>query len=209
MIPSEEATPLDLTEVAVSTTMGSVSASLHAPIEVIGFHGCTEKAAISILSSNDFRLSTKAYDWVGDGFYFWEYASHRAEEWANKIYADTGDGSKPAVIRATIRLGNCLNLLDTEHMQQLADAYKAVVDSYHNAGRRLPSNTSTGAHFLDRVVVNSYCRRVEKITGAAIQTVRGCFPEGEPIYPESKILGKTHVQIAVRDAACITEVSII
>ena len=94
-------------------------------------------------------------------------------------------------------------------MQQLADAYEAVVDYYRKEGRRLPTNTPTGAHFLDRMVVNSYCRRVEEITGIPIQTVRGCFPEGKPIYPESKILGKTHVQIAVRDSVCITDVSII
>jgi hypothetical protein len=40
-----------------------------------------------------------------------------------------------------------------------------------------------------------------------LQTVRGSFAEGAPIYPGSKILQKAHIQIAVRDAACILQAS--
>jgi hypothetical protein len=89
--------------------------SLHAPKEVLAFHGCSEDAANSILSSSSFRHSVNAYDWLGDGFYFWEYAPHRAIEWAKSICERAADGSKPVIIKATIQLGNCLNLLDTEH----------------------------------------------------------------------------------------------
>ena len=35
------------------------------------------------------------------------------------------------------------------------------------------------------------------------QTVRGVFVEGEPAYDGAGIYTRTHVQIAVRDRACI------
>jgi hypothetical protein len=34
-------------------------------------------------------------------------------------------------------------------------------------------------------------------------TIRGVFVEGDPVYPGSEIYHKTHVQIAVRNQACI------
>lgn len=37
----------------------------------------------------------------------------------------------------------------------------------------------------------------------AIQTVRGVLVEGGPAYPGSGFAEKTHIQIAVRDPACI------
>jgi len=39
--------------------------------------------------------------------------------------------------------------------------------------------------------------------GEPLQTVRGVFTEGPPIYRKAGIREKTHVQIAVRDADCI------
>ena len=37
------------------------------------------------------------------------------------------------------------------------------------------------------------------------QTVRGVFIEGRPAFPGSKVALKSHIQIAVRDPACISE----
>ena len=209
LTPLEEIDSTNLTEGTLAAATGGTFIRHHAPTEVLGFHGCTKESAESILSSKTFRHSTKAYDWLGDGFYFWEYAPHRAMDWAEALCADGDGGSKPAVIEATIHLGNCLNLLDTEHMQNLAETYRRVVDIYASQGRPLPKNTPAGAHLLDRQVINLYCRRIEEITGTPFQTVRGCFPEGVPIYSNSKILDKTHLQIAVRDPTCISCVSII
>lgn len=184
-------------------------ATLYTPIEVIGYHGCTERSADIIVAKQEYIHSKEDTDWLGDGFYFWEYAPHRAEEWADIICKRADDGSKPAVIRATIRLGRCLNLLDIAYMQDLAITYPKVVANYETLNRPLPRNTATGAHRLDRQVVNLYCKEMAEVAGVPFQTVRGCFPEGKPIYPDSKILGKTHVQIAVRDDACILEPTII
>jgi hypothetical protein len=174
-----------------------------APVSVTGYHGCTQEAAESILSSGEFRRSREEYDWLGEGFYFFEFAPFRAWQWAQAV-ADRVGGS-PAVIEARVELGRCVNLLDAAHMDGLPDVYGAVCEKYEESGLRVPRNTERGAHFLDQEVVNLYCDLVEQVTSTAFQTVRGCFPEGEPVYEGSKILKRTHVQIAVRDPACISE----
>lgn len=74
---------------------------------------------------------------------------------------------------------------------------------------RMPRNTERGAHFLDREILDAYCRAIARRTANSLQTVRGSFAEGEPIYPGSKILQKAHTQIAVRDPVCILRVSLV
>ena len=49
----------------------------------------------------------------------------------------------------------------------------------------MPRNTDTGAHFLDCDVINAYCLLIEAENEYVFQTVRGCYPEGEPVYSGS------------------------
>lgn len=176
-----------------------------APRTIIGYHGCSQETAERILEEQRFVLSTKAYDWLGEGVYFWEYAPYRALEWA--LVKSGKEGSRPAVLRATIRLGRCLNLLDVVHMPGLINSYNRLVQEV--GIEQLPRNTARGAHYLDRLVIDTYCRFNRTQTFKPLQTVRGSFAEGEPLYPGSKILTKAHVQIAVRDMACITHISLV
>jgi hypothetical protein len=44
------------------------------------------------------------------------------------------------------------------------------------------------------------------VEGIEYQTVRGVFIEGKPAFPGSKIALKSHIQIAVKDPACIVGV---
>jgi hypothetical protein len=62
---------------------------------------------------------------------------------------------------------------------------------------------------LDRLVIDTFCDDYAVQSGAVLQTVRGCFPEGEPVYTGSQILRYTHVQIAVRDPACISSLKLV
>lgn len=39
--------------------------------------------------------------------------------------------------------------------------------------------------------------------GTTIRAVRGVFAEGDPVFPQSAILNRAHVQIAVRDGSLI------
>jgi hypothetical protein len=177
----------------------------HAPRTVIGYHGCTQKAADRIFAERRFLPSTRAYDWLGEGFYFWEYAPYRALEWAAQRCEQ--EGGVPAVIRATIKLGRCLNLLDIEHIPGLSEMYASYVET--TGAERMPRNTERGAHFLDREIIDGYCRAVAGQADNPLQTVRGSFAEGAPIYPGSKILRRAHVQVAVRDTTCILRVSLV
>ena len=101
-----------------------------APRTVIGYHGCSRNNADRILVENWFLPSTKTYDWLGEGVYFWEYAPYRALEWAKAKCAPSGE--EPAVIRATIRLGRCLNMLDfvEDPMKKRLDPHsREVIDA--------------------------------------------------------------------------------
>lgn len=174
-----------------------------APRTVIGYHGCSIDAARQILESGEFQPSTKAYDWLGEGIYFWEYAPYRALDWARQKCER--HGGEPAVIKTSIRLGKCLNLMDIEHILKLRATYETYV---RDTPPPLPRNTKQGAHFLDRAVL-LYCRSARNETDQLFQTIRGSFAEGKPIYPDSKILEKAHTQIAVRDRACILQISLV
>lgn len=55
------------------------------PAFVLGFHG-TEKATVDAVVKQQDRIhlapSTKSYDWLGHGVYFWENDPARGLEWA-------------------------------------------------------------------------------------------------------------------------------
>jgi hypothetical protein len=176
-----------------------------APEQVAGYHGCPYSVAEQILEEQRFLPSLQAYDWLGEGAYFWEFAPYRAREWAQSRIVGTHD--TVAVVGATIRLGHCLNLLDTEHIPDLEAIYKEFVESVGT--ENLPRNTEQGAHFLDRSVIEAYCRAIERKTVFPVETVRGSFPEGGPIYEGSKILRKAHTQIAVRASSCISDLHLV
>ena len=164
---------------------------------VYGYHGCCKSVADSILSGSDVLLSSENdYDWLGTGIYFWEEAPARAYEWAKKMHPN-----EPAVIGAKIRLGRCLNLLDVT-------AYKSLRDTYNilkaNVSCQLPRNGKL-CHRLDCLVINTATSFAEKVLGLPYDTVRCPFPEGEPVFPGSSILDRSHIQIAVRNQTALAE----
>lgn len=93
-----------------------------APRTVVGYHGCARETAARVIAGESFVPSTRRYDWLGVGIYFWEYGPFRAREWA-----ETRFGPEAAVLEASIRLGRCLNLLDIEHHARFADLYERAL----------------------------------------------------------------------------------
>jgi hypothetical protein len=170
-----------------------------APRTVVAYHGCSRATAERVVAEEPFTPSTKRYDWLGVGIYFWEYGPFRAREWAEGRF-----GAEAAVLEATIRLGRCINLLDIEHHEQFAEVYDEALQEAGRRGASIPRNTDTGGHYRDRYIVELYCQTMAARLGIDFQTVRACFPEGEPLFPGSSLLSHTHVQLAVRDASCIT-----
>lgn len=178
---------------AVKHFVEDEDAVIEAPLFVVGYHGCSRETAARLVNGQPFSLSERSWDWLGAGVYFWEYGPYRARDWAIRRHQD------PAVIEARITLGQCLNLLDSRNLEEFSRAYHLAVTQAEALERDLPRNDlAKKLHRLDRFMVDFYCRLMEQEGAASIQTVRGCFPEGNPIYPGSAILGQTHVQIAVR-----------
>jgi hypothetical protein len=71
---------------------------------VIGFHGCDRSVRNGIIAGESFmKRSSNDYDWLGNGFYFWEnnlsraliFAEEKREREPNKI-------KKPSVVGAFI-----------------------------------------------------------------------------------------------------------
>ena len=76
---------------------------------IVAFHGTTEAVADHLVDGGAFTPSGNTDDWLGSGVYFWEYAPKQAWWWARTFKKN----SKPAVVGAMIRLGNCLRPIST------------------------------------------------------------------------------------------------
>jgi len=164
-------------------------------MRAIGFHGTSAEAAQRILSAG-FEISRNEYDWLGDGAYFFQDAPARALEWARQRF-----GEDAAVIGAEIDLADCIDLLDIPWERLIVRAFELYIDFRAQMGLPVPRQTR-GAHRLDRQVINYFTTGMER-AGTRIRSVRAVFPEGEPIYPGSALLRRSHVQIAVRNPAAI------
>ncbi len=165
---------------------------------VLGYHGTRSEWA-DIIERDGFRVSKNPYDWLGDGVYFFQDAPERAMEWAFERY-----GSDGVVMVAEIRLDHCMDLLDLGWSGVLSDAYDAYLGLLRQSGHSRPTQ-SGGAHRLDREVINYTVGALEE-AGSRIDCVRAAFREGGPIYPDSALYDRAHIQIAVRNPACIRRV---
>lgn len=170
---------------------------------MLGYHGCDKAVAEKILDGRQFAPSVNDYDWLGTGVYFWEANPARGLQWAKESAQRPGSKIKtPYVIGAIIDLGLCLDLTTTDGIVRVA--HESLSATTAAAGAPLPKNNVDGLRRnLDCAVIN-FLHEIRASEGdQPIQTVRGIFIEGKPIYPDAGFYEKTHVQIAVRDQTCI------
>ncbi len=161
-----------------------------------GYHG-TEQALADTILRDGFIPSTARGDWLGQGIYFWQDAPLRAWEWARTQY-----GPNIAVIRARIRLDDCIDLLDIHWEGQMRRQFQALGREYQQAGKPPPTQR-TGYHVLDKELIDRTVRYYAT-KGIAIRCVRAAFVEGTPMFPTSALYDRAHVQIAVIDPQLIT-----
>ena len=90
--------------------------------------------------------------------------------------------------------------MDVEAYDPLRETYEVLKAS----GRALPFNTPY-CHRLDCLVINTAMEYAEKVVGKPYDTVRCPFAEGHPVFPESKLYDRSHIQIAVRRQEALTE----
>jgi hypothetical protein len=175
---------------------------------VLGYHGCDRSTGERLLrGASQFRKSDNDYDWLGRGVYFWEANPARAKQFA-KEKKQRGDRIKePFVLGAVIDLGLCLDLTTTDSVEYLRAAYKSLKTTTAADGSPLPVN---GPRIWERSLDCAVIRRLHAIVADArqppIDTVRGVFQEGEPMYDGSAFYEKTHIQIAVSKLDCIKAV---
>jgi len=178
------------------------------PSFILGFHGCDKSVGEDILSGAKVHLrpSEKAWDWLGHGIYFWEGNLARAWEWAH-ARRDEGKIAEPFVLGAIIDLRHCLDLFDLNAMGQVAATHKAVQKAFENAGKELPKNTGPtpdkAGRKLDCLVLNTLHDLRKASKQPEYDSVRGPFLEGDPIYTDAGFRSHSHIQICIRDTACI------
>jgi hypothetical protein len=172
---------------------------------VLGYHGCDRRVAEEVLGGAAFKLSTNDYDWLGPGIYFWEANPQRGLEFAVESARRSGSHvENPFVIGAIIELGLCLDLTTSAGLAWLRIAHENLVEITRAAGLPLPVNsTDELRRNLDCAVIRRLHTILEAQELPAIDTVKGVFTEGAPLYPGCGFREKTHVQIAVRNAECI------
>lgn len=170
---------------------------------VLGYHGCDATVAEKLLAGERFLPSSNDYDWLGPGVYFWEANPQRGLDFAIEASARASSIRRPAVVGAVIELGLCLDMTTRKALEMVREAYVTLKASFDTAGQPLPRNS---ADFLRRNLDCAVVQRLHSIlddAGERLDTVRGVFIEGSPIYPSSGFNEKTHTQIAVRNLACI------
>jgi hypothetical protein len=185
------------------------------PTFVLGYHGCDREVANSVLlgKTKHIEASTNDYDWLGHGSYFWEGSPQRALEFAKWAAANPERGSSkvktPAVLGAIIDLRRCLNLLDSESIDVLKEAYAIYEILCHKAKRRMDENKDTddSGDFLlrplDCMVIQVLHRSRKLLEKPAYDTVRGHFAEGPPLYEGAGFQERTHIQVCVRNTDCV------
>jgi hypothetical protein len=189
------------------------------PLVVRGYHGTTLPRATKIVHDRRLDMSVNAYDWLGNGIYFWEAAPHRAWLWA--LYRARQTGDLPAVVSAFVTLRQCLNLLDVagwKHVRagsaryaleqalkgrpmpvQRAPSYLDPADRQQRHHLGDPATGPLNLNFLDHAVMEAAVAEAERVTGIDVLCVRAPFLEGQQLYPSSHYFDRNHVQIAVRD----------
>jgi hypothetical protein len=181
---------------------------------VLGYHGCDRTvAAKAVFGDVDILQSTRNFDWLGHGAYFWESDPYRALEWAKEHRRKYPD---PCVIGAVIDLRNCLDLTNRNDLEKLKLAHTSYENEQKLAGLALPENESLPnkpdedrlLRYLDCAVIKHLHSIIEKQPQMPnrldpYDTVRGMFTEGGNLYPGAGFKEKSHTQVAVINPACI------
>jgi hypothetical protein len=172
---------------------------------VLGYHGCEKAVGERILKGEPFKQSNNDYDWLGPGIYFWEANPLRGLDFAREARKRrTSNIKRPFVIGAVISLGLCLDLTTTAGVQQVRTAHRDLAGLFAASGIELPKNATDGLlRRLDCAVIQMVHTMRRDHNDQSVDTVKGVFIEGAPIYEGSDFYERTHIQIAVRNQECI------
>jgi hypothetical protein len=173
---------------------------------ILGYHGCDATTAEKLLSGQDFKFSNNNYDWLGSGIYFWEANPKRGLEFAQEL-AGLDRGPKitdPAVVGAVVDLDFCLDLTTSAGLDQVNVAFQRLEKINEASEKALPENNEDGLRRnLDCAVIQMLHLIRDEKEMPPIDSVKGVFVEGDPVYCKSGFHHKTHIQICVCNPDCI------
>ena len=174
---------------------------------VLGYHGCDAAVARKVVSGDDQLLSsTNQHDWLGNGQYFWEDSHSRALRWAKEEEVKkSGKVHQAAVLGAIIDLGNCLNLIDTEHLGLVQAAHTVYLEVCQATGDAPAQNKGKdlSGRYLDCAVFETLHQLRATNHQPSFDTVRAFFVEGQELYPTADLRSLDHIQICVRNPRSI------
>lgn len=177
----------------------------HLPFIVLGFHGCDETVGRAVIAGEtQLQHSRNDYDWLGHGVYFWENAPWRAWQFACE-QKKRGVLKKPFVVGTILDLARCVNLLDIGHHETLKNAYEIYRAVFPDEPGRAANRGGKDCLLrrLDCAVFQTLHSTLERNHEPSVDSIRCAFEEGSPAFPGSGILDRTHIQICIRNPACI------
>ena len=177
---------------------------------VLGYHGCDRDVGESLIAGTPFVASENDYDWLGSGVYFWEANPRRGLEFAQELQrwrkGKANEIKEPFVVGAVIEMGFCLDLTTSTGIQAVAATHQDFLSFCSEVNADVPVNAG-GKDLVFRKLDCAVIGHFHKIRQAAglqaFDTVKGVFIEGDRIYPDAGFFEKTHIQISVRNLACI------
>tara|TARA_R110002110_G_scaffold107622_12_gene269249 strand:+ start:985 stop:1569 length:585 start_codon:yes stop_codon:yes gene_type:complete len=172
---------------------------------ILGYHGCDSSIAAKLLDGHNFKPSQNDYDWLGHGIYFWEANPKRGLDYARELKAKRPEMKirNPDVVGAVIDLGLCLDLTTLAAVEQVKKAHDKLQSLARLEGSQLPENKSDLRRHLDCLVLETLHTIRSDENEAPLDSVKGVFTEGNPIYATSGFYEKTHIQICVCNPECI------
>lgn len=188
---------------------------------ILAYHGCDAVIRDNLVSGRMQHLdhSKNQYDWLGPGAYFFEDDYQRALMFAQASKDNPGKRYtirpivRPAVVGAVLQVQHWLDMTTQEGIQEFAEAYEPMVYRLTQNGKRVPTNepanfddTEILLRGLDNAVFSYIHGTRDKRNDPKLppfQAVRGAFSQGKAALPGSTFLDHTHVQIALRDNACV------
>jgi len=117
--------------------------------------------------------------------------------------------SNPLWWGAVVDLGFCLDLISTNGLRAVEQAYGSFRSVIAASGAQIPENVGGSDLYLRRLdcaVINFLHDARKKADEQEFDTVRAVFTEGEPLYLKSGFKHKTHIQICVRKQSAIKAV---
>lgn len=177
------------------------------PSFVLGFHG-TEQETVNTLVANPskhLKQSAGKYEWLGHGIYFWENDPLRAYEWASNGNPKSKIKS-PDAVGAVLDLKLCLDLTTRSGLEEVAEAYELLSESYSELGVELPANVGGPDKLrreLDCQVITAVHKYRDEKGLPPYDSVRAPFREDAELYPGAGFHRRTHIQIAIRNLDCI------